>query len=264
MNWIEQRIRRAEQGDTELDLSVDPWNAGARDKFSEFPASILGLKHLTKLDLSGHDIKVLPIGFSKLESLRELSLRQNKGLRLQNGRELPSQLTHLDLSFLEQLGDIRFERLASLRSLTLAYSGLERFPAGILSLSRLENLRLQGCPLRSLPTTFSRLQNLRTFSIGGEGVNLSLADISVITELQCLQELALIDFDSVEELEIAALRDLSRLQLLDCPLDAIPSSWREFRRLRELRLTLPDTKIARPIAKLEEVLSFNQLWVLHL
>ena len=130
MNWIEQRIRRAEQGDTELDLSVDPWNAGARDKFSEFPASILGLKHLTKLDLSGHDIKVLPIGFSKLESLRELSLRQNKGLRLQNGRELPSQLTHLDLSFLEQLGDIRFERLASLRSLTLAYSGLERFPAG--------------------------------------------------------------------------------------------------------------------------------------
>jgi internalin A len=240
MNWIEYRIKRAEEGATELDLSgeallaFDRSSSDSKDILKELPESILSLKHLKKLDLGYQKIRSLPLGLKRLENLRELSLQYCDQLTDDAILPLPPKLTSLDLSYTGRSFPMQvdFESLPHLEILNLSQSNIQDASDAISKLFRLRKLSVSGRTLSLLsPGTLAKLTNLVSLEIGSEVPN------GLLLALPQLKELRVQNFRSEElSYEIGLLKNLRQLHLSGRQSFTFPDAW--------CRLPLEDLSIS--------------------
>ena len=122
-----------------------------RDRFTELPACVLELSHLTELRVSNNAIKALPAQIRMLQQLVVLAVDANKLTELPaTVAELPA-LTTLNArqNSIKALPDLA--GLGRLKILALSSNALAAPPPGLASLASLEELYLNGnrCVRRS-------------------------------------------------------------------------------------------------------------------
>ncbi|CAI5482569.1 unnamed protein product [Closterium sp. Yama58-4] len=102
-----------------------------RDEFTELPAAITALHHLTSIRIEAHNLSSIPDAIGALSRLHKLNLSDCFSLTL-----LPASLT----------------QLSCLHELNLSCTSIQLLPAGFTQLSRLKNLKLGNCrQLQALP-----------------------------------------------------------------------------------------------------------------
>jgi Leucine-rich repeat (LRR) protein len=137
----------------------------------KFPAGILKLKYLRKLDLSENPITELPEAIGTLENLEELRFKNCRLSRLPDSIGKLTKLRILDLDGNHDMTALP-ETMADLRQ--LAALSLDRvaaeFPASFDRLDRLEELNLYKCYVDKknpapFPEFITRLKNLKRLDV---------------------------------------------------------------------------------------------------
>ncbi len=129
---------------------------------SKFPASILKMRHLKALDLSGNEIEQILRKIYRLKKLRRLLLYRNKIKYLpisicsmKNLEELRLDSNHI------QCLPLHIGNLINLKKLSIDNNKLGKLSESICELENLEELYLRGNNIKYLPENISRLTNLR-------------------------------------------------------------------------------------------------------
>lgn len=117
--------------------------------------------HLTKLDLSGLDLNIMPMTLGLLTHLTELNLQDNKLTRIPKEIFRLKGLTHLNLNnnLLTKLPE-EISQLKLLENLLLNDNKFIEFPNVILSLYNLDELCLGGNHLTYIPQGIDQLKCL--------------------------------------------------------------------------------------------------------
>ncbi len=258
MNWIEYRITQAKTGKTtELDLnsgfSYPP--TGPADVLTKLPREILDLKHLTKLDLSGHGLKTLPPEICQLENLRELNLDANVEITLPEELGRLPHLRRLSLGSVKSAVNFPFSRLRTLESLKLFGTPLKALPEEILALENLAELDLRWSPFEVFPKDLKRLRSLRSLSFGMYACDvLAPGDLARLARDVTLKDIDLYSVSNPDVLEeISEFSMLEKLTLRDVRLEAIPEGW--------LRLPLRSLSLRgrEPQAEIKNIAAISRL-----
>jgi Leucine-rich repeat (LRR) protein len=179
-------------------------------------------RRLTRLDLTGNLLVSLPDhSFRPNRGLRELTLASNRLTKI------PSQL---------------FSGLAGLRVLELTDNEIDLLPRGLFAeLSSLERLDLGGNLLsrdgRLSASALAGLSNLRWLSLSGSRIASLPPDFWAPTPRLRVLRLVGTRLESLEDGDLARLRDLQSLELADGPLREIgPHVFEDTPALRQLSL----------------------------
>ncbi len=181
LNLSDQNITALKAGDLDGLTALNSL-ALYRNNLSQLPADLFsGLSSLNRLDLGNNALSSLPADlFAELSSLEWLSLSFNQLSSLPAGIFSGlSALRTLNLSYnkLSNLPADTFSELSSLNTLNLSSNQLRDLPTDIFSgLPSLNWLSLSFNELSSLPAgIFSDISSLRSFYLGNNAVNLSIA-----------------------------------------------------------------------------------------
>lgn len=115
-------------------------------RMKRIDSRIVGLRNLTRLDLSNNSIELIPDDLSKLQLLSELRIAHNN-------------LTVLSPSLCMKPS---LQKLLSL--LDLSYNKIQRLPVQICELANLVNLKLDHNEMEVLPPTIGRFPKLKFLS----------------------------------------------------------------------------------------------------
>ena len=250
-------------------------------QLKQIPKRILSFRNLRVLDLSNNQI-------SKIDEENFYGLQKLEGVLLANNllRTPPiealkkcSELRYLDLGNNRIQSIEELDRLKYLEVLKLNDNQIKTIPSN-LQLKYLRYFRIDGNQLKQLPSFLRYSKKLNYLNLYGNQVNtLSLEmitrsnlqslnignnpikTISTIQQLTQLETLIL-DWIPLEESDVQAISSLSELQILSmehCDLKALPSSFGQLQRLREVSLianqleTLPES--------LSQLQSLEKLWL---
>jgi internalin A len=258
MNWIQYRIAEAQRGETtELDLSTG--SKGSSDRLKRLPPEILDLRHLTKLDLSGHDLWRLPKEISRLENLRELYLNRNERLVLPKTLGDMPNLTRLGMSDVISAGRLRFGLPGTLEYLDLSATGLETIPPQILDLPGLRELDLGWNRFDVVPREIELLTSLRSLNFAA--VPLRPGDLSRLARSLPLEQLALTagyDIEVIAEMSNFLFLEDLRLHLGGTTKLAICPEWHALH-LKALGVRRPPHETAADIRGIEAFADLTEL-----
>jgi leucine-rich repeat protein SHOC2 len=116
-----------------------------KKRLKQFPAEILQLKNLEKLDLSGNRIKVIPPEIEQLINLKEIDLSKNKI------KKLPKEIGNLE----------------KLEKLSINRNPIDSLPDEIGRLKNLHTLDMWSTELAILPESIKKLENLKVVELRG-------------------------------------------------------------------------------------------------
>ncbi len=190
----------------------------------EIPDQVFEIRHLENLSMYGIPLGKVPAEIQQMSNLRYLKF-VDCGLTAFPGKILSlSRLTHLDL------GGNSFSIV----------------PPDISKLANLQYLRFAGTdgqhtPINGLPSSISKLRNLRTLSIGNRQRAINLPD--EICQLKRLEKLY-IDCPDLTELpkKIGKLSKLQRFEVYADQLVALPESFFDLKNLQFLKFRTRDAK----------------------
>ncbi|XP_038907241.1 putative disease resistance protein At4g19050 isoform X2 [Benincasa hispida] len=168
------------------------------------------LKDLQVLAIFSPRIEALPVSLTKLGKLCFLVLKDCDLLENIDGLVNLKALTVLEISNAKNIKDIPknlFESLSKLRSLNLSYTGIKNLPSSLSKLHELRSINLRGCCyLKSLPM-LKTLVKLQLLDVSGATSLERLADKSI----NALQDLQLLDLSQTLVRHVPFLKDLKQL-----------------------------------------------------
>jgi Leucine-rich repeat (LRR) protein len=256
----------------------------SKNSLGKLPAELCFLENLEELHLESNRLTCLPKGLHKLTSLRLLYLQGNRFgnfpedlvnipnlevFQLHNNqiREIPKSIIKLISVWHICLMDNKLLKipmelfeLPKLKSLDLSYNLIAELPeeAAYQRSASLEEIRINGNLLKSLPEKFGQLKNLRTIDASNnliESFTCSLANCTKLfsvnladNKLRVFPEALLsaegicfsIDLSGNQISELPpAINKLNRLRVLDLSrnnLTQIPIDFEEMNSLEELEL----------------------------
>lgn len=127
------------------------------DHLNEIPLGITKIKSLKTIDLSGNDFTSLPEEFSNLTNLEEIYLNDEKNMNL------PKTLSTL-------------AKLPKLKSLHLENDNLSKLPSEILAFKNLENLYLNQNNFKKIPK-LDALDHLKYLDLNDNNIKPDLRDV---------------------------------------------------------------------------------------
>ncbi|KAA0043493.1 putative disease resistance protein [Cucumis melo var. makuwa] len=176
------------------------------------------LKNLQVLAIFRPRIKALPVSLTMLGKLHFLVLKDCDLLEKIDDLVNLKALTVLEISNANNFKHIPedlFNCLSKLRSLNLSKTGIEKLPSSLSKLDELRSINLRGCHcLKALPI-LKRLVKLQLLDISGATSLERLGDKSINT-LQDLQQLDLSQTQIVHVPFLKNMKQLSRLSYRDC------------------------------------------------
>ena len=181
----EEHVKLENKRVAELDLS------GLELELEKFPKSILELKNLKKLVLSGNYFKKIPENIVELNSLKELWLDYNEITHLPDSICEITSLEKLDIGgnkihiLPEKIGN-----LTLLKTLELGSNELKELPESFYELKSLETLPLANNRLEVLPDSFCNLTSLKW---------LSLSNNNLKKLPECIQNFQLLEYLDVSK-----------------------------------------------------------------
>jgi Leucine-rich repeat (LRR) protein len=197
------------------------------------PETLGNLTKLEKLYLYGNQLAALPDSLSKLVCLQDLSLFTNRFA------SLPDSLSRLDnlqdLGFghnqLEALPEWLGE-LTKLTDLSMWGNPVKTLPDSMANLTQLKKLNLPA--LLSPPDWLSKLAKLRDLGVFAQ----NMASLEWLGDLTGLQGLLIYHWGHAAlPRTLSNLKDLQRLDLVDCQLTALPEWISELTQLSQLGLS---------------------------
>jgi len=126
--------------------------------------ALANLEALESLNVRGLLLNTVPVGIRQLRRLKKL------GIDALNITELPDWIGNLGLTSFSvadnKLSTIpdSLQRLRHLKSLRLSWNPLEKIPGVVFNLPSLENLHIEKCNIREIPTGILHLHQLRTLA----------------------------------------------------------------------------------------------------
>lgn len=218
-----------------LDLIVSSTEAAqvlAGIDFSKFPK----LESLKLNFYSVKNIEDLRIpGLLELFRLREVEVT-SPPMAVQEDLLQLSQLESFRLYGPKEVPDDAFVKTVNLKALNMPRAGLERVPASVTSLQKLEILILSENKLQALPADIGQLKSLKGLFLSGN----QLASVPAsIGQLSQLRELNLRSNDGLTSLP-ASIGQLKKLEYLNvgwCKLETVPQSLTGMTGLKELLLS---------------------------
>lgn len=154
---------------------------------------------LRKLDLSSNGFRQLPEGLLQLGQLQELILTDN----LLAG--LPASFTRLRSLRVLDIGNLH-------PSTAEHHNPIQRFPAVLLQMPRLQKLFLGKLPLRYLPNSLYRMEGLRVLSLNG---NRAMQWHSAFQNLAKMPQLLALDISFIGQQRLPeSIRQLKHLKIL--------------------------------------------------
>ncbi len=250
---FEARIKQAKELKLkELDLSND-WNTDDTDKLKEIPATVLELKQLKSLNLSGNKLTDLPGSISELSNLTWLNLNNNQLINLPESIGKLSNLTELDLRY-NRLTNLpkSIGNLSKLTKLFLRKNQLASLPEFLSQLSNLTELDFSHNKLTSLPESISQLSNLTQLDLSQNKLTSlpeSISKISKLTQLD-LRKNQLTKLPKF----LSQLSNLTELNLSCNQLTNLPEFLSELSNLTKLNLTSNQlTKLPKSITQLSNL-----------
>ncbi len=191
---------------------------------------------VTKLNLSGKGLIMLPGEIGKLTNLQTLDLSYNQLSSLP--REIV-QLTNLRSLYLSdnQLSSLPVEigQLANLQTLHLGDNQLSSLPGEIAQLTNLRSLKLYNNQLSSLPKEIVQLTNLRSLDLSFNQLSSLPEEIVQLTNLQSLY-LSSNQLSSLPP-EIGQLTNLQSLDLYSNQLSSLPPEFGQLTNLQYLYIS---------------------------
>ncbi|KAL9382608.1 hypothetical protein Peur_025643 [Populus x canadensis] len=210
-------------------------------KLESFPEITVPMESLEKLYLSKTGIKELP---SSIQFLTRLEMLDMSGCsKLESFPEITvpmKYLGHLDLSEtgIKEIPSISFKHMTSLKILKLDGTPLKELPSSIQFLTRLEKLDMSGCSkLESFPEITVPMESLVELNLSKTGIK-EIPSISFkhMTSLKILK----LDGTPLKELP-SSIQFLTRLQSLDMSgcskLESFPEITVPMKSLVELNLS---------------------------
>jgi small GTP-binding protein len=185
----------------------------------------------TELDLSEHDLEVLPSEIGRLQSLKKLIL----GKRDDEGREKGNRFTAIPQEIFQ---------LINLKELHTPYNQITAIPDAIAKLVNLTRLDLSDNQITAIPDAIANLANLTEIDISGNQITLIpdvIANLANLTEISFRNNQITAIPDT-----IAQLSNLTTLFLNNNQIKVIPDSISNLANLTRLYLggnkitTIPD------------------------
>jgi len=224
-----------------------------RSQLIEFPAIILNLEHLEKLDLNTNEINVIPKEIKKLKNLQELNLSVNNLKTLPESIGKLENLAELQLSGNElQSLPYSFINLKSLRKLNLENNNFEEIPEPIYNLNNLEELNFMGNNIKRVPEKITNLKSLKSLTFGSVNMTNIPYPICMLTSLERL----FIDSNNSANLpeNISNLHGLKWFTLMVDTLSTFPESFGKLNALENLTLySEKGTKLPIQLLELESL-----------
>ncbi|KAI9377681.1 hypothetical protein POPTR_019G113701v4 [Populus trichocarpa] len=207
----------------------------------EVPSSIQFLTRLRELEMNG---------CSKLESLPEITVPMESleylGLSETGIKELPSsiqsltRLRDLDMSGcskLESLPEITVP-MESLVELNLSKTGIKELPSiSFKHMTSLKILKLDGTPLKELPSSIQFLTRLQSLDMSGCSKLESFPQITVPMESLVELNLSKTGIKEIPSISFKHMTSLKILKLDGTPLKELPSSIQFLTRLQSLDMS---------------------------
>ncbi len=224
-----------------------------RTQLIEFPAILLNLEHLEKLDLNTNEINVIPKEIKKLKNLQELNLSSN------NIETLPESIGKLENIVELEISDNQLRslphsliNLKSLRKLNLANNKFEEIPEPIYSLNNFEELNFWSNNIKRVPEKITNLKSLKSLTFGSGYMTNIPYTICMLTSLERL----FIDCNDSANLpeNISDLYGLKWLTLMVDTLSTFPESFGKLNALENLTLhSGKGTKLPIQLLELESL-----------
>lgn len=201
------------------------------DVRESFPESIINLKHLQELDLSGKKIRDIPSSIDKLSQLKCLNLTRNEI------PSLPKSIGNLKNLKILNMSENRLRslpksigNLKSLEELSLEQNNFRFLPKSIASLESLEWLLLQDNKLKKLPNSLKNLTKLTHIYLNNNQLR---KFPEVLSNLHALEEISLSDNDLETIPEwLLNLKSLRRIFVENTKIKTIPESLKEQKFIR--------------------------------
>ncbi|KAG0605328.1 hypothetical protein M758_9G049500 [Ceratodon purpureus] len=155
--------------------------------------------------------------------------------------EIVVRLSNLEVLNLENCWKLHllpksFGGLSKLRDLNLGWCGIRSLPASIGELSNLDTLNLEGCgKLRLLPESFGGLRKLRDLNLKLSGITSLPASFGELSHLEVLNVRGCMELDMLPE-SFGGLSKLRDLNLGWCGIRSLPASIGELSNLDTLNL----------------------------
>lgn len=224
-----------------------------RSQLIEFPAIILNLELLEKLDLNTNEIEVIPKEIKKLKNLQELNFSGNNIETLPESIGKLENLVDLQISEnqLRSLPD-SFINLKSLRKLNLENNKYEEIPESLYSLNNLEELNFWSNDIKRVPEKIANLKSLKSLTFGSGFMTNIPHSICMLTSLERL----FIDCNDSANLpeNISNLYGLKWLTLMLDTLSKFPESFGKLSALENLTLhSGKGTKLPIQLLELESL-----------
>ncbi len=186
------------------------------EKIQSIHPSVLGLKHLNHLNLSGCGFPGFPEMLCQLTTLTSLNLKWNRAIRI-----IPPSVKNLN----------------QLKQLNISNCGFHQYPEIVSSLVSLETLCLNGMrKINHLPRSITKLKLL----------HLEIADCGfasypeVLSKMRTLQYLQISGHKAIAFLppSVEDLFNLETLNVTACSLEKVPSFLCRMKKLKRVRLDL--------------------------
>lgn len=224
-----------------------------RTQLIEFPAIILNLEHLEKIDLNTNEIEVIPKEIKKLKNLQELNLSVNNLKTLPESIGKLENLAELQLSGNElQSLPYSFINLKSLRKLNLENNNFEEIPEPIYNLNNLEELNFMGNNIKRVLEKIVNLKSLKSLTFGSVNMTNIPYPICMLTSLERL----FIDSNNSANLpeNISNLHGLKWFTLMVDTLSTFPESFGKLSAFENLTLySKKGTKLPIQFLELESL-----------
>lgn len=197
----------------------------------EIPLDVCNMRNLQKIILSKNELKTVPNQLENLASLRELELRLNQ---IRAWPVVVNKMEHLevlDLGFNEissiqygllnnlqtLLGNRPIALTTSLRSLDLSFNHIPDFPVKVLDFVNLRHLSLSSNALSHMPKEIRRLEHLETLRVADCGFSKFPEEVFVLTTLTTLD----LSDNKIRVLphEISYFPNLREIYLSSCDLE---------------------------------------------
>ncbi|XP_065867490.1 disease resistance protein RPV1-like isoform X1 [Euphorbia lathyris] len=211
--------------------------------------------HIEELHLDGTRLEEWPSSIRFLDSLRILSLDHCECLKTLPSSIHLNSLDTLDLSWcssLEKFPEVK----GNIKHLNLKYTGIEKLPSSIGSLSSLVKLNLKGTAIEELPLSIGNLTSLVELNLKESSITELPSSIGSLTSLVKLN----LSVSGIEELpsSIGQLSSLVEFNLEKSSLTALPSSIGYLTSLVKLNLAVTEVKELPPsIGNLSSLVELN-------